>query len=53
MPEKIDISEHIADFTACPLDKYTDISNFKSEYGMYTDFINPSSNSGASLAFRV
>lgn len=52
MPEKIDISEHIADFTACPLDKYTDIYNFKSEYGMYTDFINPSSNSGASLALE-
>ncbi|MGI5063538.1 hypothetical protein E4N95_08630 [Treponema denticola] len=52
MPEKIDISEHIADFTACPLDKYTDISNFKSEYGMYTDFINPSSSSGSSLALE-
>ena len=52
MPEKIDISKHLADFTACPLDKYTDVSNFKSEYGMYTDFINPSSNSGASLALE-
>lgn len=52
MPEKIDILEHLADFTACPLDKYSDVSNFTSEYGMYTDFINPASSSGSSLALE-
>ncbi len=52
MQEKIDISEHLADFTACPLDKYTDVSNFKSEYGMYTDFINSASGAGSSLALE-
>ena len=49
---KIDVSKCLADFKLAMLNAKTDVSNFTSEYGMYTDFINPSSNSGVSLALE-
>ena len=49
---KVDVSKCLADFKLAMLNAKTDVSNFISEYGMYTDFINPSSSSGSSLALE-
>ncbi|EMB28477.1 hypothetical protein [Treponema denticola] len=49
---KIDVSKCLSDFKLAILNAKTDVSSFTSEYGMYTDFINPSSSSGSSLALE-
>ena len=49
---KIDVSKCLSDFKLAILNAKTDVSSFTSEYGMYTDFINPSNSSGSSLALE-
>ncbi|UTC67808.1 MULTISPECIES: hypothetical protein [unclassified Treponema] len=49
---KIDVSKHLSDFKIAILNSKTDVSNFISEYGMYTGFINSASSSGSSLALE-